>query len=79
VFPQTRKNDRNAGGQFVSERSVGARVLSRRGRGTEGGDVVHLNAAKYKHNAGPRNHKHNAQISYKTRITCYHQVALCAA
>jgi hypothetical protein len=46
------------GGQFSYESCIGADAddndLDGRGRGTEGGFVVHRNAAKYKHNAGPR-------------------------
>ena len=48
------RNGLNAVGQLLSERSVGgALFLFRRGRGTDGGFVVDLSAAKYRHNAGP--------------------------
>lgn len=53
VDDQTFRKDMKAGGQFSCDRSSGADVFVWRGRGTEGGDVVHLNAAKYKHRAGP--------------------------
>jgi hypothetical protein len=54
VFAQTRRKDTKGGGQFSYESSIGVdEDLLDRGRGTEGGCVVHRNAAKYKHNAGP--------------------------
>lgn len=43
---QTFRNEMNAGGQLVWERSRGCDVLLCRGRGTEGGVVVHRSAAK---------------------------------
>lgn len=46
VDDQTFKKEMNAGGQFACDRSSGANVFKCRGRGTEGGDVVHLSAAK---------------------------------
>ncbi len=42
----TERNEVNAGGQFSAESSVGSDDLLRRGRGTEGGFVVHRRAAK---------------------------------
>ena len=41
---------RGAGGFMMRESAL-------RGRGTEGGSVVHRKAAKYRHNAGPRNRR----------------------
>ncbi len=48
VCDQTMRKGRNATGQFVIERSVGAEpwFFERRGRGTEGGEVVDRRAAK---------------------------------
>ena len=63
VFAQTRRKEMKGGGQFSYESSIGVDDddddddLLDRGRGTEGGFVVHLNAAKYKHNAGPSSKK----------------------
>lgn len=53
VFAQTRRKEMKGGGQFSYESSIGVDDDCDRGRGTEGGCVVHRNAAKYKHNAGP--------------------------
>ena len=53
VDDQTVRNDMKDCGQFSGDRSSGADVFVLRGRGTEGGDVVHLSAAKYRHRAGP--------------------------
>ena len=53
VFAQTRRKEMKGGGQFSYESSKGVDDDLDRGRGTEGGFVVHRNAAKYKHNAGP--------------------------
>lgn len=54
VFAQTRRKETKVGGQFSNESSIGVDDDDlERGRGTEGGSVVHRNAAKYKHNAGP--------------------------
>ena len=60
VFAQTRRKEMKGGGQFSYESSIGVDDdddLLDRGRGTEGGFVVHRNAAKYKHNAGPSSKK----------------------
>ena len=61
VFAQTRRNGMKGGGQFSYERSIGVDDDDDddvdRGRGTEGGFVVHRKAAKYKHNAGPGSKK----------------------
>lgn len=55
VCDQTIRKGRNAGGQLERERSLGVILFAfvNRGRGTDGGLVVDLRAAKYKHNAGP--------------------------
>lgn len=53
VFAQTRRKETKGGGQLSYESSIGVDDDLERGRGTEGGWVVHRNAAKYKHNAGP--------------------------
>lgn len=53
VFAQTRRKETKGGGQFSYESSMGVDDDLDRGRGTDGGWVVHRNAAKYKHNAGP--------------------------
>ena len=57
VFAQTRRKETKGGGQLSYESSIGVDDddddLDNRGRGTDGGCVVHRNAAKYKHNAGP--------------------------
>jgi hypothetical protein len=42
-----------AGGQFSWDRAIGPELLEGLGRGTEGGFVVDLRAAKYKQSAGP--------------------------
>jgi hypothetical protein len=61
VLAQTLRKDKNAAGQFSTERSMGgwaagapgAPDLLLRGNGTEGGLVVQRSAAKYKQRAGP--------------------------
>jgi hypothetical protein len=50
-----------------------------RGRGTEGGCVVHRNAAKYKHNAGPGRKRVRTVFETRTLPTCYHKIAFCTA
>ena len=52
---QSRRKAMNVVGQFSSERSRSGPDLVVRGRGTEGGFVVHLKAAKKRHSAGPTN------------------------
>jgi len=41
------------GGQFSWDSSIGDELLDVLGKGTEGGFVVDLKAAKYKQSAGP--------------------------
>lgn len=57
VEDQTRRKGWKAGGQLFKLRSVGSDAeegdLVDFGNGTDGGEVVHRNAAKYKHSAGP--------------------------
>ena len=50
---QTSRKEWNAGGQFSGERSSAVAVLDVLGNGTDGGTVVHRNAAKKRHSAGP--------------------------
>jgi hypothetical protein len=50
---QRRRKGVNTVGQLERERLCRGADFSRRGRGTEGGEVVLRSAAKYRHNAGP--------------------------
>lgn len=56
AFAHTRRKGTKAGGQLSCESSIGCEDedFDDRGRGTEGGLVVHRKAAKYKHSAGPK-------------------------
>ena len=54
VFAQTRRKDLKAGGQFSYDSSICGELLEALGKGTEGGLVVDLKAAKYKQSAGPK-------------------------
>ena len=61
----------NVGGQFSYESSVGCERpdFEERGSGTDGGLVVHRNAAKYRHNAGPRSEFTQSVIHEKSHFT----------
>ena len=54
VLAHTRRKEAKAGGQLAADSSVGNEVSVLRGSGTEGGFVVLRRAAKYRHNAGPK-------------------------
>lgn len=62
---QAVRNGMNVGGQFVGLRSIGSPPPFERGRGTLGGLVVHLSAAKYKHRAGPVTMRSASALSSK--------------
>jgi hypothetical protein len=81
VFAQTRRKEKKGGGQFSYESSIGVDDDLDRGRGTEGGCVVHRNAAKYKHNAGPGRKRVRTVFETRTLPTCYHKImiAFCTA
>jgi hypothetical protein len=53
VFPQTRRKDMKAGGQFSYESCIGAERFEDRDNDTDGGFVVDRKAAKYRQSAGP--------------------------
>lgn len=83
VLAHTRRKEMKAGGQLSYERSMGFDEkdldVDERGSGTEGGWVVHRNAAKYKHKAGPRRDKGTlwASLEREKGNTSYHEIALC--
>ena len=55
VRVQVSINPMNGRGQLSAVRSIGSLSSSEDGSGTDGGEVVLRNAAKYKHKAGPEN------------------------
>ena len=68
-------------GQLASERSSWGADLLMRGRGTEGGRVVQRSAAKYRHSAGPVEHRHQHQRTAPGHgrgdtLACDHEIAL---
>jgi len=90
VSTHTRRKERKAIGQLFSDKSVimpeTPALLLRLGRGTDGGLVVHLRAAKYRQSAGPGENFRFGKHWSKPRFvrlggthTCYHKVPFCAA
>lgn len=69
----------NGGGQFSYESSIGCERadFEERGKGTDGGLVVHRKAAKYRHNAGPKNKFSRWSIYENQDVTCDHEITLC--